>query len=102
MGAVWSVGLVVARRAPGPLFRVNLIWVEVVVAAAAAVGGLFLLTGGGPQDALHTLYGVLAVAALPIAASYAGGRSDRQAAVTWLIATIVLLILVLRLFQTGG
>lgn len=55
-----------------------------------------------PQDLLHLVYGALAVGVLPGAAIVASGRTGPRQSVVWAIAGIVLLILVLRLFQTGG
>lgn len=102
LAAIWSAAAVILRRDPGRLYLVNLIWVVIVLVAAAGFGALMLATGRGPRDGLHVLYGVLAVAALPVAAAVAGDRPARDRAVVGLIAVIVLIILVLRLFQTAG
>ena len=48
------------------------------------------------------VYGVLAVSVVPGAAIVASGRTGQRQAVVWAIAGIVLVILVFRLFQTGG
>ena len=55
-----------------------------------------------PRDPLHIVYGALAVGVVPGAAIVAGERTDVRRTVIWAIAGIVLAILVLRLFQTGG
>lgn len=102
LGAAWSVATLVLRRPPGRLYVVNLVWVVIVLALTGALGVLQLASGAGPKDGLHVLYGIVAVAALPIAAAAASGRPERQQAVIGVIGTIVALILVLRLFQTGG
>jgi len=60
------------------------------------------ITDHVPRDPLHIVYGALAVGVVPGAALVAGGRADPRRTVVWAIAGIVLCILVLRLFQTGG
>jgi hypothetical protein len=102
LGAVWSLALVVLGRAPGRLYLVNLIWVMIVLVAAAGLGAVLLATESGVADALHLVYGVLAMIALPMAAAVGSGRPQRQQAVVGLGASVVLVILVLRLFQTGA
>lgn len=101
LSAAWAAILVVRGAAGGTFFVVNLGWTVVAVLAAALVGGLMLATGSAPSDGLHVLYGVLALAALPGVGLVAAGRPPRQRMVALLIGTIVLLILLLRLFQTG-
>ena len=101
LNAVWSVALVALGRAPGRLYLVNLIWVVVIVTAVAGLGAILLVTGSGPHDALHLVYGALAIVALPIAAGVGSARPERHKAVIGLVASVVLVIIVLRLFQTG-
>lgn len=101
LSAAWSVTLVARGRRGGQLFVVNLGWTVVAAVLAALVGGLLLISGPGPSDPLHLLYGALAVAALPGAALVANGRPPREQAIVVLVGTVVLLIVVLRLFQTG-
>jgi len=102
LGAAWSVVAVIARRAPGRLYVANLIWAAIAVLATAGLGAILLGTGPGPRDGLHVVYGVLAAAALPIAAGLAAGRTESQRRGIGFVASIVLMILVLRLFQTAG
>lgn len=101
LSAVWSAVLVVRGRWGGPLFIVNLGWTVAAALLSALVGVPLLAGGPGPSDPLHLLYGALAVAALPGAALVALGRPPRERAIVMLIGTVVLLIVVLRLFQTG-
>jgi hypothetical protein len=84
-------------RASGTLE--TLVLIAILVTAA---GGLGLLTGGaGPHDSLHLLYGVLALGALPVAGTFSKNASPRRAGLIALVARVVLLVLLLRLFQTG-
>jgi hypothetical protein len=98
----WAIGLAAARRVPGRLFVGNLVWVVLAVAAAALTGAAVLLSSGPPADALHLLYGLLALALLPAAALVSAARPARQQAAAMAIACVVLAILLFRLVQTGG
>ena len=102
LGAVWSAGLLVAGRPPGPLYIVNLVWVVGVLLATAVLGLVVLVTASGPRDPLHFVYSVLAIVALPIAAAVGADRPARHRVGVGLVASVVLLILILRLFQTGA
>ena len=97
----WALSLLVLRREPGMLFFANVAWTIGAAALAALLGLVVLLGGPGLRDSLHLIYGALAVAALPVAAIYALGHPLRRRLLTWLGGGVVLLILVLRLFQTG-
>jgi hypothetical protein len=102
VGAAWSIALAVTRRSAGSLFFANLIWVAIAVGAAAVLGAATLIVNGPPHDALHLVYGVLAVGTLPGAAMVASGRPARQQSIVAAIAATVLVILLLRLVQTGA
>jgi hypothetical protein len=100
--AVSSGVLALLRRAPGTFFGGGALWAGLIVALAGLVGIAVALGQGPPRDPLHIVYGILAVGAVPGTAIVAGGRVGRGRAVAWAIGGIVLLILVMRLFQTGG
>lgn len=102
VGAIWAIAAAVARRQTGPLFVASLVWVVIVVALAALLGIATAVSNGPPKDALHIVYGVLALAVLPGAALLASGRPARQQATYAAVAMTVLLILLFRLFQTGA
>jgi hypothetical protein len=89
------------RRAPSRASS-TLETVALIAILVTAAGGLGLLTGGsGPHDSLHLLYGVLALGALPVAGTFSRNASLRRAALIALVARVVLLVVLLRLFQTG-
>lgn len=94
--------LVVQRRSPPTFFLGGVLWAGLVLALAALAGVGTAVADGPPGDPLHIVYGVLAVAALPGAAVIARGRTERAETVVWAIAGVVLVILVLRLFQTSA
>ncbi|HET7471805.1 MAG TPA: hypothetical protein VFJ71_01650 [Candidatus Limnocylindrales bacterium] len=109
--AVWSA--VAGRRSGGSMdhrFAVDraVIAAEGVIAVAALIGLAIVAGGSRPADALHLLYGVLAVVALPLG-WLIGGRATPGAVTpprlrrdTWIgVAAAILLAIELRLFLTG-
>ena len=70
--------------------------------AAAALGGLvLLLLGHRPSEALHFLYGAVALAAMPMARYAMRDRSVSQMARFVALAGVVVLVSIVRLFMTG-
>lgn len=64
--------------------------------------GLGLLLGGArPKELLHFVYAVVAIGAMPIAASFTGSWQPRGRAVATLVAALVALVVIVRLFATG-
>lgn len=94
--------LALSRRATGSFFIAGALWTAFVVGLAGVFGIAVAITERAPQDPLHIVYGVLAVGVIPGAAIVASGRPGPRQAAVWAIAGVVLLIIVLRLFQTGG
>jgi hypothetical protein len=88
-------------RPPGRLAdRLDgLLLLAVVVTSA---GGLGLVVGGGrPSDALHFIYGLVALGIVPTAAYLSRQASARQRGMATTFGTLVALAVIVRLFQTG-
>lgn len=102
IAAAWSIALAITRRPIGSLFLGNLIWVAVAVGIAAVLGTATAILVGPPRDVLHIVYGVLALGTLPGAAILATGRPARQQSIFSAVAATILVILLLRLGQTGA
>ncbi len=102
IAAVWSIVLAITRRPAGSLFLGNLVWVEIAVVIAAMLGAATAVSGAPPRDGLHLVYGALALALLPGAALIAAGRPAAQRPIVVAVASIVLVILLFRLVQTGS
>lgn len=100
--AGWATALAVTRRPAGSFFIAGALWTGLVVGLAAVLGIGVAATDHVPRDPLHIVYGALALGVVPGAAIVAGGRTGPRQAVVWAIAGIVLVILIMRLFQTGG
>jgi len=99
----WSGLLLATRRPIRPALVGGLIWVVGLLGLTGLMGALAAVTTDPPKDPLHVVYGVLALAVLP--GAWAIGRSQadsRGAARVLVVASLVLLILVVRLFQTGA
>ena len=64
--------------------------------------GLGLLVGGArPRELLHFVYAVVAIGAMPIAASFTGSWQPRSRAIAALVAALIALVVIVRLFATG-
>jgi len=73
-----------------------------LVLVITAAGGLGLLVGGArPRELLHFVYAVIAIGAVPVADSLTRQADPRPRAMATLVASLISLVLILRLFGTG-
>jgi len=72
-----------------------------LVAVEAALGAIAWLGGDRPREALHYLYGVAALAVLPLAATFSSEAPPRPRAAVMAVAGLVLTVLAWRLASTG-
>jgi hypothetical protein len=101
--AAWSIGLLATRRPIRPAIVGGLIWVAGLLVLTTLVGAVTALTSHVPKDLLHLVYGALVLTVLPIAWAIGRSRADARRAVLVLsVASVVQVILVVRLFATGG
>ena len=101
VAAVWSAVLVLARRDAGRAYLTALGILVAIALVSALLGTPLLVAGPGPADALHLLYGAIAVVAIPIGIWLAVGRTPRRQSVILLVAVLVELGVTVRLLQTG-
>ena len=105
LGAIVAFGLAatviaIADRFHSVLSRMRTLLLG-VIALQAVLGAVTWLSGTHPRDDLHLLYGVVLLAALPLADSFAEDAPPRARAGVWAVAAAVALALVWRLSVTG-
>ena len=90
------------RGSPRGPFAERLESIVLIVVLIAIAGGIGLFVSGpGPREGLHFLYGGLAFGILPVAKSLTQKSSARRQAVGTLAAALVVLVVLARLFATG-
>jgi hypothetical protein len=104
-----DVALVAVSLAGVATRRWGRLWGDRLVLAVLATTGLAALLGAGvaltsraPSDALHLVYGVVALVVLPIARYVGRAGSDRRRAGWLALGSVVQLAVYARLLQTGG
>ena len=66
-----------------------------------ALGAIVLLSGARPSEGLHLLYGIVILAVLPLAASFAAEAPPRPYSGVLAVGGLVVLLLAWRLLATG-
>jgi hypothetical protein len=102
--AALALVLIVAafRGTEARLLVDRLILIELVLLSGAGLLGFLLLTSRPPQDRLHILYGVVALAVLPVVRWYVQSRRGGRRITVLLVGAVVLVGVIVRLFLTGG
>ncbi len=73
-----------------------------LIVGLSAAAGLGMLVGGArPAELLHFVYAVLAFGALPVAASVSATWQPRRRAAATVVASLIALVVIIRLFATG-
>ena len=72
-----------------------------ILAVTAASGLGMFVVGARPHEILHLLYAALAFAAIPVTDMFAGRLSPRARALARIVAALIALVLIVRLFMTG-
>jgi hypothetical protein len=102
--AVVAVGLatgVFALRGGSPWVDRLRLGLTLIIGAQVLFGVVVFLTGARPGELLHVLYGVVALALLPLATTFATEAPARDRAWVLVAACILLLPLLWRLAATG-
>jgi hypothetical protein len=102
IAGVWGL-VMYARRSPitGTYWGI-LAALELLALAQAAVGAVMLVGGAQPARAVHILYGLTSVVALPGVYAYTRGRDDRRATLVYALLCLFLLGVSLRAAGTAG
>ena len=73
-----------------------------ITAAQLALGALLYANGERPAESLHILYGVVALAAIPLAATFAFEAPPKARAGALAAGAGLMLAMIWRLWVTGG
>jgi heme A synthase len=98
---VWGLVMFFRRRPPGGALNSALVLTEGLFVLQGLVGIALFAGGRRPHDALHWLYGVLLVIALPIAMSYSSGRAERRQSLVYGLAGLFMAGLAIRAVMTS-
>jgi heme A synthase len=106
--AVFVTIVLAILAAAGAALRGGAGWVDrlrtgvlAVVALQAAIGAVTYLGGSRPAEPLHLVYGLAAIAVLPLAGTFAAEAPPRPRAWVLVVALATLLLLTWRLASTG-
>jgi heme A synthase len=99
--ALWGFGLWLLHKGINGAFRIALMVTGALGLAQAAIGGILLLSGDRPPDELHYVYGVIVLAALPVAVTYTTGKNVRRDLLWFSIAAFIIFAAGVRAWMTG-
>jgi len=100
--ALWGLILYMQGSNPSGGYLGALVLAEAVAVLQALVGLVLLLQGHRPGDALHYLYGVLAVVTLPFAYLYSDRATERRDSLIFGLAALLLVGIAIRAITTGA
>ncbi len=99
---VWGIGLFLINRNPSGGYLGALILDEALALLQGAVGLIVRTQGYVPHDALHYLYGIVAVVTLPTAYFMSDEGASRRDSLYFGLAGLFLVGVALRGASTGG
>jgi hypothetical protein len=99
---LWGIFLYFRGSNPSGGYLGALVLDEGVAVLQGLIGIVLLLQGHRPHDALHYLYGVVAVITLPAAYFLGNGAQDRRDSGIFGLAGLLLVGIALRGMATGG
>jgi heme A synthase len=82
-------------------FRSMLFLTEGSGVAQALLGGILFLAGCRPADILHLVYGLIVIAAIPVAVGYASEKLDKRDMAFFAFASFAIVAAALRGAMTG-
>jgi heme A synthase len=101
LAALWGASLLARRRGIDQVLRYLLWGTAGLGILQGIVGGLMWLLGCTPHDNLHYVYGLLVLAAVPVAFAYVENKSARRDMVVFVVAALVVVAAAVRAFMTG-
>lgn len=101
LATIWGIVLLVRKRGMDRIMRVLLGVTAGLGVVEALLGGLLFASGARPHDPLHYVYGLIVLAAIPVAYTYADNKSARRDMIVFTIAAVVVVAAGVRAFMTG-
>ena len=102
LSTIWGIVLLIRKRGMDRAMRLLLGVTAGLGVVQALLGGILWLSGARPLDPLHYVYGLLVLAALPVAYTYVDNKSARRDMVIFTIAAFVVVAAAVRAFMTGA
>ena len=100
--AIWGLFLYVRGSNPEGGYLGALVILEGLAILQGLVGALLFGQGHRPHDALHFLYGIVAVLTLPTAYFISAGGTERRDSLVFGLATLFMIGVAIRGITTGG
>ena len=98
---LWGIVQGVRDRGPNASFRGAIAVATIAAAGQGGLGLLVLLFSGAPREALHILYGLAVVVAMPLAATLVRDRTPRGQSVALGLAALFTAGLAIRGITTS-
>jgi|SRR6266540_6843615 len=98
---LWGIVAGIRDRAPSASFRGAIAIATVGAVAQGVLGLLVLVFRGGPSEALHILYGLALVVAMPLAVSLVHDRTPRGQSIALGLAALFTAGLAIRGITTA-
>lgn len=102
LAMIWGIVLLIRKRGIDRIMRILLGVTAGLGVIEAVLGGLLFATGARPADPLHYVYGLIVLASVPVAYTYADNKSARRDMIVFTIAAVVVVAAAVRAFMTGG
>lgn len=102
MMAIWGIFLFLRGSNPSGAYLGALILAEGVAILQGIIGLVLVLQGHRPDDALHYLYGVVAVLVLPSAYLFSDSGTTRRDSLIFGVAALFLVGVAIRGATTGA
>jgi heme A synthase len=101
--AVWGFWRFFRHQGLGASFWGALVIAEILFLVQGGLGAYLWISGLRPlRGAIHILYGVVSVLAVPVVYTYTKGRQERPEMLMYAVAFLIMVGLVLRSMVTGG
>src|SRR5690348_3153600 len=78
LATIWGIVLLIRKRGIDRIMRILLGVTAGLGVIEAVLGGLLYASGARPADPLHYVYGLIVLAAVPVAFTYSDNKSARR------------------------